>query len=278
MVTQLPVLKTAAPASQPAAAQLPLPRAEGVVGKHPLPRAHDADTPGSWHYQRISTPRIPYIPLLVAAGLHGMLLFAFNTPPKPKAVAVEDEFVPVIMVMPKIEELEEELELVEEMGDREEVEAADYVPMLADLPSVSLDSSFVQKLDFSSLQPRPDLETAKVVTIPVGPRTGRAGVQGDVSNLFDLKDLDTPPTPIFQPAPIFPHALKREVTRATVVVDFIVDTSGKVIRPVIYDSTHRGFDDAALNGVSRWQFRAGIKGGRRVNTRMRVPLIFTVTE
>jgi periplasmic protein TonB len=278
MVTQLPVLKTAASAPKPAV-EITLPSDAGHPELHPLPRALEADHPGSWHYDRgPHAMRNTWVALLVAAGMHGMLLFAFNTPLKEKAAIQEEEINQLIMVMPKLDELEEELELVEEPGDRETVEAADYVPMLADLPSVSLDSTFVQKLDFSSLQPRPDLDTAKVVTIPVGPRTGTRAVQGEMANLFDLRDLDTPPTPIFQPAPIFPHALKREVTRATVVVDFIVDTSGKVIRPVIYDSTHRGFEEAALAGVSRWQFRPGIKGGRRVNTRMRVPLIFTVTD
>jgi len=30
--------------------------------------------------------------------------------------------------------------------------------------------------------------------------------------------------------------------------------------------------------VSRWQFRPGMKAGKKVNTRMRVPLIFRVIE
>jgi hypothetical protein len=30
--------------------------------------------------------------------------------------------------------------------------------------------------------------------------------------------------------------------------------------------------------VSRWKFRAGIKAGRKVNTRMRVPIVFKILD
>jgi protein TonB len=150
--------------------------------------------------------------------------------------------------------------------------------MLADVPSVSVESDFVQKLDFSSLKPRTDLDAAKVISIPVGPRSGSQVVRGNMKDLFDLKDLDSPPNAVFQPAPVFPSALKRDVQLATVVVEFIVDKKGKVIQAWVTDSTYRGFEDAAIAGVSRWQFRPGMKGGRAVNTRMRVPLVFRVID
>jgi len=33
-----------------------------------------------------------------------------------------------------------------------------------------------------------------------------------------------------------------------------------------------------MAGVSRWRFRPGMRGGRRVNTRMSVPIIFRVSD
>jgi protein TonB len=68
------------------------------------------------------------------------------------------------------------------------------------------------------------------------------------------------------------------VKYAEVVVDFIVDNKGKVSWAVVRSSTHEGFEDAAILGVSRWQFKPGKKKGRAVNTRMRVPLRFRITE
>jgi hypothetical protein len=43
-------------------------------------------------------------------------------------------------------------------------------------------------------------------------------------------------------------------------------------------ATFPGFESASVAGVSRWQFRPGMKAGKKVNTRMRVPLIFRVID
>lgn len=246
----------------------------------PLPRAHDADVAGSWHYDGVlRRSRVPYQALLLATAAHVLGLYGFNEKPIKEAAVIEEEIPQLVMVLPKLEDLEEVTpELMDAEADTSPLDSDDYVPMLADVPSVNIDSAFVQKLDFNSLQPRTDLSEVKVVTIPVGPRSGTRTVRGDMKNLFDIKDLDSPPTPVFQPSPVFPPALKREVLTATVVVEFIVNTRGKVSDVYVVDSSYRGFEDAAIAGVSRWQFRPGIKTGRAVNTRMRVPLIFQVIE
>ena len=54
--------------------------------------------------------------------------------------------------------------------------------------------------------------------------------------------------------------------------------NGRVLEPVVTESTNYGFNDAALAGVSRWKFRAGMKSGRKVNTRMRVPIVFKLLD
>lgn len=43
-------------------------------------------------------------------------------------------------------------------------------------------------------------------------------------------------------------------------------------------STHDGFEAAAFAAIRQWAFEAGRKGGRFVNTKMRVPIRFSVTE
>jgi len=51
-----------------------------------------------------------------------------------------------------------------------------------------------------------------------------------------------------------------------------------VLNPIVVESSYNGFEDAALSGVARWRFRAGMRGGRRVNTRMSVPIIKKIRE
>lgn len=99
-----------------------------------------------------------------------------------------------------------------------------------------------------------------------------------IKDLFNLEDLDEEPTPLLQRPPEFRYKYKHTVKYAEVVVDFIVDNKGKVSWAVVRSSTHEGFEDAAILGVSRWQFKPGKKKGRAVNTRMRVPLRFRITE
>jgi TonB family protein len=214
--------------------------------------------------------------MVIAASAHAFGLLGFNEKRPEIKSAYEEEETTIMMVMPPLEDLEE-IELVESDGPREEIEAASFVPMLADVPSATIDTAFVQKIDYSSLAPRPDFDGAKVVTIPAGQRTG--GVQPDqLKNIFNLADLDRVPEPVFQPPPVFPRTLKNEVSRATVTVEFIVGAEGKVTWAKVIDATYPGFEDAAIVGVMRWQFRPGIKGGKRVATRMVVPIIFRVVE
>ena len=248
-----------------------------VLTAAPLPQVHDAPG-GRWRYDGgRRPPRVPVLAILIAGGAHAFALLGFNHPAKPETVVVEDTGPSIFIEMPELEDLEEP-ELVDITdGVREEVEAASYVPMLADVPTAVVDTAFVQEIDFSSLAPRPEFDAAKVVTIPRGPRSG--GVRPDtMKDIFNLKDLDRIPEPVFQPPPVFPRQLKNEVSKATVTVEFIVDDSGKVVYAKVVEASYPGFEDAAIVGVMRWQFRPGMRGGKRVSTRMIVPLIFRVVD
>ena len=148
--------------------------------------------------------------------------------------------------------------------------------MQADLPSMPQPTDFVQQIDFASLVEKPDLAQAKLLSIPEGDRRSRA-MEG-LGKVFNLADLDRIPEALFQPPPVFPAALKHDVSSASVTVEFVVDTNGVVVNAYVTDTSHVGFNVAATTGVSRWKFRPGMRGGRKVNTRMRVPINFKLIE
>jgi periplasmic protein TonB len=248
-----------------------------ILKPGPLPQA-DEEPPGVWRYDGgRRSPRVPVLAILIAASVHAFGLLGFNERPAPKQISTGEDASFLLIEMPELEELEEPEILEASDGEVQEVEASSYVPMLADVPTAIVDTSFVQEIDFSSLAPRPEFDASKVVTIPRGPRSG--GVRPEsMKDIFSLKDLDRVPEPVFQPPPVFPRNLKNEVSRATVTVEFIVDPTGKVTFAKVTDASYPGFDDAAIVGVMRWQFRPGMKGGKRVSTRMIVPLIFRVVD
>jgi periplasmic protein TonB len=235
-----------------------------------------AKNPGSWRYQP-GKGRLPYAvaALLVSAGLHVFALFGFNDP-EPVVVAKDDDFAleVVFLEMPPLEDLDEPEEIFDGESTQEEIAPGQYVPQQADIPTFNTDAVFVQQMDLKSLLPPPEFDT-KVLSIPKQISHSRVD-PAQIKDVFNLADLDRIPRAIFQPEPVFPRHLKYEITYAEVRVEFIVDKHGKVPWANAVSSTHRGFEDAAVVGVSRWQFRPGMKNGKAVNVRMLVPIRFRV--
>ncbi len=227
---------------------------------------------GDWHYAGLVRRRISWLAVLVSAGLHGLLLWGGGPRPAPRPVVVAEAERVIQMEMPPLDDDHEEP--VEELDHGDEMPAVE-VPRLVDLPSTVSLNSFVQPLEMTSAL-QTSLDASKLTAIPV--RIAQAGTRpgGGLKNLFDLSQLDRVPEPIVQPAPVFPVTLKQQVDRADVVVEFIVDTRGETRDIRVVSSTHPGFEQAAADGVAKWRFRAGIKDGRKVNTRMRVPIRFVV--
>lgn len=246
----------------------------------PTPPVERPPSKGDWRYEPSQKPtRYGFvIGLALSAAVHAITLLAFNEPEvvvEPVDAVAELEI--TFMEMPPIEELPEPDEVFDSDGPQEEIDPGAYVPMQADVPSFNSDAVFQQKLDLTSLLPKPDFESAKVLSIP--PKIARSGVNpSQMKDLFNLADLDRHPIPLLQRPPVFPYDLRKTVNYAEVIVEFIVDKKGRVPWAVAKSSTHSGFEDAAVLGVSRWQFQPGTKAGSPVNTRMRVPVRFRVED
>jgi protein TonB len=228
---------------------------------------------GDWHYAGLARQRISWLAVLFSAGVHALLLWGGGPRPAPKHTAVASDERIVQMVMPPLEEDKDEP--VEELEAAEETPAVE-VPRLVDLPSAVTLNSFVQPLDTSSAL-QTSVDASKLTSIPVHIATGAARPGTGLKNLFDISQLDRVPEPIAQPEPIFPANLRKDVDRAEVIIEFIVDTKGFTRDVRAISSTHTGFEQAAIDGVSRWRFRPGMKDGRKVNTRVHIPIRFMVT-
>lgn len=215
---------------------------------------------------------------LTSLGIHLLLLFGFDHDRKaPAAPKVQEKIIALTIAPPQLQELEEP-EPVSGDNPAPVHDMATLVPMQADLPQLPQANDFVQQINFASLLEQPDLSDIKVSVIPENFRGGAKKLAETIGNIFNLSDLDRIPEPILQPAPMFPMAMRREALTATVTIEFVVDTQGAVHGAYVLNSTNTGFDAAALAGVSKWKFRPGIKQGRKVNTRMRVPIMFAYSD
>ncbi len=259
------------------ATSLPFPAAPlGAVAapRDAVARATPAPS-GAWRYSAVRRSR-PYViaAALASAGIHAALLFGLGHIVKKTAPKTAAPSIQLTIAMPQLKELDEP-DAVPNDGDAKP-DLGQPVPMQADVPSVALPTDFVQQFDFASLVERPDLRDLKLASLPE--HIGRPGKLMEGVKIFDLASLDRIPEAIVQTPPIYPPGLRRDHLVVTVKVLFHVEADGHVTNARIIESEHQGFDDAALAGVAKWKFRPGIKDGRKVVTRVIVPITFRTVE
>jgi periplasmic protein TonB len=213
------------------------------------------------------------IGLSISVLVHWSFLFLTKAPAAPKKHEVEAADV-IKIEMPTLPPEEPEKKQNEEPQDEDAVVSTIAPPSLVEIPNVVPNATFVMTPE---PPPPPGLATAKgVVTIPANPRP--PGWGRGYANLFNLDQLDQIPVATYKAVPVYPYEMKRNGTEGTVTVGFICDTEGNVRDAYVVNSTNRGFDAPAVQAVSKWKFKAGKRGGKVVNTRMSVPILFNISS
>lgn len=105
-----------------------------------------------------------------------------------------------------------------------------------------------------------------------------APVATEADDVYDMSALDQVPRVVSRVAPQYPFEMRRAGVNGEVTVEFIVDQNGDVRDAIAVKSSRREFEAAAVQAVANWKFSAGRKGGRYVNTRMQVPIVFRATK
>lgn len=102
----------------------------------------------------------------------------------------------------------------------------------------------------------------------------RAAARAESVVRYDVAELDRRPVPTHQVPPEYPQAFRHQSVPGRVVVEFVVDVEGAVRDATVLSSSRPEFEPVALAAVQQWRFQAGTKGGRAVNTRLQVPIVF----
>lgn len=96
--------------------------------------------------------------------------------------------------------------------------------------------------------------------------------------ILSSTDLDERPKVIQQVSPAYPRALKDDGLTGQAEIEFIIDRDGRVLFPRIVSATHEDFGWAAATAVAQWRFQPPQKGGRNVEVKMSVPILFTAQK
>lgn len=103
-------------------------------------------------------------------------------------------------------------------------------------------------------------------------------VEEVASSTRELPNGDRQPQVYRLVKPVYPLSLRLTGTTGNVIVDFVVDTTGRVHRAHAIQATNPAFAERAVEAVRQWRFHPGLKHGHAVNTHMRVPVWFQLPQ
>jgi len=89
-----------------------------------------------------------------------------------------------------------------------------------------------------------------------------------LSGVYDISKLTVMPRILTQTRPAYPPDLHAQGVGATILVDFVVDTSGWVQNAAAIKASNLDFGKSAVDAVSQWNFTPGQVGGHAVSTHM----------
>lgn len=142
-----------------------------------------------------------------------------------------------------------------------------------DLPPVPVDVPV--SLPPVSLGPVLDPEVVRRA-IRSGPPGPVAGGPPRAEYIPGAQEVEEPAGVVHQPSPRYPPALSIAGVEGRVLVEFVIDTTGHVEDRTlrVVESSHRGFEGAALETLSRSLFRPARNGGRTVRQRVVQSIVF----
>jgi protein TonB len=124
-----------------------------------------------------------------------------------------------------------------------------------------------------------DLRDYTGIGTPGGAFDGLRGeVAPDLSQTFAAMAVDEPPRRIAGPLPRYPEVLRQAGIEGTVVLQFVVDTTGRVEESTIevLRTTNRAFVAPAVVVVTKSLFRPGRMRGRAVRVLVSLPIGFAL--
>jgi protein TonB len=119
-------------------------------------------------------------------------------------------------------------------------------------------------------------EIVSTSTISFGPIGHPDGIGIPSAAPVGITALDNPPRTRSQVAPVYPNEVKVEGKGGEVLIEFIVDETGRVLDAHVVKSSDPRFESATLRAVAKWRFEPGKSNGRPVRFRMVAPVVFSL--
>ena len=211
------------------------------------------------------------LPVTVAVALHAAL---FLWIPR-NEIGFITPSVPVVVLRPFPPEIVEVFRAPTDFTaptNAKPVGGGQRVATLGDLPRITVERAVFQ-VAVERTNPTVENRTRLPNGLPFGPGAGLSGGPNP-GDPVGIGQLDRTPRAKGQMAPLYPAAMRASGLEGRVLVEFTVDTQGRVVSAEVLNATNREFEEAAIRAVMKWRFEAGRRNGRAVPFRMAVPLEF----
>lgn len=212
-----------------------------------------------------------FAPVVIATAFHALVLLGFNSKPKPAPVIPKEIEKPPVQMEITLDPPEPEEPLIAETPALQKGEP-DLKPRLDEPVAVVRDFEIPSERS----NPIPQNVVDRLIAAPIGDPLGSETVVRTCTILTsDL--LDNPPRTRARVSPTYPSAERSAGVEGEVLVEFVVDESGKVTQPFVVRSSRASFERPTLRAVEKWRFEPGKKDGRAVRFRMQIPVHFSLS-
>ncbi|PTY06965.1 hypothetical protein DB347_10220 [Opitutaceae bacterium EW11] len=215
------------------------------------------------------------LPVVVAVSVHAALLFGFtNRKPVTDPPPTKTDWI-LVKNFPPISEDELKPPPEGEPGALPKLKSATGLPSIPDLP-MPTDAPPPFSMEPTRINPGP--VDPGVKSIPLGDPSGWNRTGTGSGHIISSEYLDNVPRVRLQVSPEYPATMRHEGRSGEVLVEFVVDESGRVINARILRTSHHDFEGPVLRAVARWRFDSGKRNGVPVKFRMVAPLNFNLGD
>jgi protein TonB len=213
------------------------------------------------------------LPVTIATALHAFVLLGVKWPhlseyvPTSKITPVNDRPFEVEIEKPDPVDEPDSVAPSEPKGAPENLRPTQEEP-------VARDSVFHQVVEPRT--PSPLNVVDRIVPGPIGVES--VGIRPGVTGIVSSDVLDNPPRTRSQISPQYPAAERNAGITGEVMVEFMVDETGRVQRAHALTRSNAAFESAAIRAVEKWRFEPGKRHGRPVRFRMAIPIHFSLDQ
>ena len=116
------------------------------------------------------------------------------------------------------------------------------------------------------------------VTTSKSSKSSLDGMPQGIPIVVDVDNVTTPPRLVHKVKVTYPSKALKKGIEGKVIVDALIDTTGKVEKATVVKSTNKIFNEPAIKAVKEYKFTPARKGKKKVKVHVKIPVMFRIEK